>query len=49
MRKVKSDMKQAYCKSKLYKCVRTGDKIDWWYIELYENFPCENGKQLKDR
>ncbi len=45
----KSDLKQAYCKSKLYKCMRSSDNLDWWYIELYENFPCENAKQLKNR
>ena len=45
----KSSIKQAYCKSKLYKCMRTSDNLDWWYTELYENFPCENSKHLRNR
>ncbi len=34
----KSDMKQACCKSKLCKCMRSSDNLDWGYIEFYEKF-----------
>lgn len=33
----------------LYKKMRETDDIDNWYIELYEEFPCDNKEQLHKR
>ena len=33
----------------VYQKIRETDDIDNWYIELYEEFPCENRQQLNKK
>jgi hypothetical protein len=41
--------KESAYNHKFYVKIRETDDIDNWYIELYENFPCENKAQLVAR
>ena len=35
--------------SKFYQAIRKSENKHWWYIELYENYPCKNKEQLDYR
>lgn len=41
--------KPNYTNYMIYKTMRETDDIDNWYIELYEEFPCDNNEQLHKR
>ena len=44
-KEIYNENRKQYTK-KLYKTIREMDNMNEWYIELYENFPCNNKEEL---